>query len=187
MVAQLETYKQSQVSSQVAFRDFVTGLHVMSTRFDALVQNFAWCAGRIAGNPSAPAQLRGMMDFAQAYHQFGLEIAMKAIEKNSGVPVEVITPDVQNGITVTTESPHQAGLIVGLVGAEYTKDRIMVFDGVAMIADRRGREIFVPVYIQPNGLTILHPGYVLRPNETRIEQLYPPTQKRNKRKIIHRK
>lgn len=76
---------------QRAFRDLVTGLQAMSTNLKPLLFDFGWAAGQIAGDPNAPARIRGMMEFAVAYYQFGLETAMDAIANNGGVRVDIMS------------------------------------------------------------------------------------------------
>lgn len=139
---------QRDVSTE-AFRQFVVGLQVMSTDFDSHVQNFAWCAGQIAEDPNAEAQLRGMMEFALQLQRFGMESALKAVQKNSGVPVRVTIPE--------SRTKKRPGLIVGLTGARYVgRQKIQkIFDGIAVITNSRGQDAFVQVGIKPNGETIL--------------------------------
>lgn len=167
-----------------AFRDFVASLQMLEPQFDHLVQNFAWCAGQIAGEPNAPAQLRAMMEFARKYHQFGLDRAVESIEDNSGIPTDIaiptveITPDRRIRTKLNHISPTTPGIIVGLIGARYrTPSADPTFEAVAVIHDEKGREEFVGINISPDGITSLNLEYVVNQYPRSIEELYPPSQK----------
>lgn len=186
MEADSAEVRQIQKSQQTVQREFFAGLQAMSTQFDAMVQNFAWCAAQAAGAQYASSQLRGMLEFAQAYHKFGLETAISAIGENSGVPVDLLALG-DKGMP----GWYQNSIIVGLIGAEYIpeeytkgKKPMLVFDGVAVIHGERGRETFVPVWIRPDGLVMLHPDYDKLQNESVIEKMFPPSHKGNRRYLI---
>ena len=163
-------------SQRAAFAELVSGLQAMSVEFDRLVFDFALAAGQIAGDPDAPARIIGMMEFAVAYHQFGLETAMDAIGDNSGVRVDIVSGEDGKGRKVTP------GILVGLIGAEgsFRGGGRRVFNGVAVVEDRRGRERFIAVSITPDGFAQLHHDqYDFRKpdliSDKPIEEIFPPT------------
>lgn len=158
-------------ASQEAFREFVAGLQVMSTDFDRHVQNFAWCAGQIVGDPDASAQIRGMMEFALRLQEFGLESALDAVRDNSGVSVRVTISE--------SRTREKLGIVVGIVGARYVNKQ-KVFDGVAVMENSRGQEAFVRVGIRPNGETFLQQETLQTedPETVRLmRELYPKARK----------
>jgi hypothetical protein len=162
-----------------AFKEFVLGLQTMSTDFGRLVFNFGQAAALIAGDLDAPARIRGMMEFAAAYHQFGLETAMDAIGDHSGVRVDMISGTDRGPARVTP------AIVVGLLGAhESLPTGERSFDGVAMVEDARGRERFVAVSIRPDGHTQLHRDQYdfYKPDlisDKPIDEIFPPANKRS--------
>lgn len=133
--------------------EFVAGLQAMTTQYDALIANFAWEAGQIAGSTDAPARMMGMVQFANAYKEFGLEVALGAIDRTSGVPVDIEWPD-EFGRPYKKPQVFEEGLIVGLTGVE-SDPTDPTFNGVAMTTGRDGRETFFPVRIKPDLRTVL--------------------------------
>ena len=134
--------------SSHAFAQFVSGLRTMSVDIDAMVENFAWCAGQIAGAGDAPARIRGMIDFAIGYRKFGLENAVRSITENSGVRVNLGVPN--------TREVEKPGLIVGFTDAHLGTHDEPLFDGIAVVEDSRGRGVFVAVTIAVDGETVIN-------------------------------
>ncbi len=66
--------------------DFVAGLQAMTTKYDAMIENFALAAGETVGSKDETARMRGLIQFANAYKEFGLQVALGAIDKTSGGP-----------------------------------------------------------------------------------------------------
>ena len=169
-----------QPASKVAFQEFVQGLQTMSADFDRHVQNFAWCAGQIAGDPNSSAQLVGMMEFALQLHELGLETAIQAVEVNSGLPVSIVIleveqPEKEGLLIVKQGSKRKPGIIVGITGVSYV-NRDKVFDGIAVMQNSRGQESFIAVGIRPNGETFLRPdlSQPQYPETARLmKELYP--------------
>lgn len=159
---------------------FVRGLQMLSTHYEALVQNFGWCAAQIAGDEDTPANIRGMMEFAQAYHEFGLDTALQAIQDTSGVSINVQVPEVVKGAR-RRDRVHTPGLVVGIVNVEKRRGHL-IFDGVAIVLNDLGDHVVVPVWIFPDGTVILDPadGSLRHVHASRqlIEQLNPPENKR---------
>jgi hypothetical protein len=131
------------------YREFVAALRAMSVDPEALAMNFGWCAAQIVGAPDAPAKIRGMLEFALAYRQAGMEAALGVLRANVGVPVRVISGEDGVGKRLTP------GLIIGLVGVEQDP-RETFFNGVALVRSTRGRERLVAVTIGTDGHTQLH-------------------------------
>lgn len=139
-----------KADSEAVSKDFVAGLQTMSTEFDELVENFAWCAGQLLGDRDADARILGMIEFAVVYKQFGIDTAVQAVVDNSGVLVEA-------RISRTSEIREPA-VIIGFTDARYGPNGERLFDGVGMVKDRKGREALVAVEITPKGRTTIKPA-----------------------------
>lgn len=151
---------------QAAKAEFVRALNLLSTHFDQLVENFTWCASQLMASPDGSAKVWAMIDFSARYHEFGARMAMETIGRNSGIQTNVGVPGLDREIP---------GIIVGLNDARYIR-KAQVFEGVAVVKNSRGQEVFVKVGIFPNGDAFLCPPKAqnLEP-ETRclLRDLYP--------------
>ncbi len=171
------------------FREFVKGLEAIAD-VDRVTQNFAWCAAQLMGDPDAAAKIGGMIDFAFAYHEAGIDQALAAIEEESGIAVRITVSGrkEQSGLGQTSRvSPTVTeieGLVVGLIGMEGTP-RERIFTGVAVVENIRGQEIFVPVTLNPDGqTTMIHAGFDLESTQASkflLEAQYPPISRRRVR------
>lgn len=184
----MEYEKPAIKPQREALAELVQQLGMLGTGFERLQQNFAWCAAVLAEKEGTPDRIKGMMEFSREYHRLGLDKAIETIEKDGGIPIELIIPDIEFAegtdqwrLRTTSVDDRMPALVVGLVGV--VKDaNSPTFAGVAYTEDiyRRGIDGFVLVRINETGMTTLDPEHFRRSNREKtgtelIEEFYPPT------------
>lgn len=148
MEYQREVARQPQeIEGMETSRAFVAGLRAMSVDFDQMVDNFAWCAGQIAGSKDAPERIIGMMEFAVRYKQFGMDEAVRAVTENSGV---------EASMGLQGSPATERGIVIGFADAHYGPKDEPLFDGIAVVANRKGQEVLVTVTIATDGRVVIN-------------------------------
>lgn len=148
MEYQREVPRQPQeIEGLETSRAFVTALRAISVHFDQMVENFAWCAGQIAGSKDAPERIIGMMEFAVRYKQFGIEEAVRAVTENSGVEAKM---------SLQGSPATETGVVIGFADAHYGSNGEPLFDGIAVVANRKGQEVLVGVTIATDGRVVIN-------------------------------
>ncbi len=138
------TRQQAQAHAQ-----FVEGLQMLGELLDTQMLNFALCAGMLADDPKASAQVVAqMMNYGDRYREYGEEVINEAITKESGIKTAVSVPE--RGML------HLPGYIVAITDKARDTLGRRTFNGVAVVENFLGQQAIVDVEISQIGKVRLY-------------------------------